>query len=177
MTGDQNVRMDSIFKKNSHKITGVSHGADSKCAGKFRPRRVQRCAKRTNQTLLGGHRRPQVDMSPLRVGSQTFELRSKFPSGPDFHGQLKPPLSSQKRRICTFRTPFDASRSKLSSALRISDVRHNGELLETFFENRVQMEIFDLNSNGRDWTIWGFKGISEPLISFPKCRFALFTLN
>ena len=37
VSGDQNVHMDSIFEKNYQKLTGVSHGANSKCAGKFRP--------------------------------------------------------------------------------------------------------------------------------------------
>ena len=53
VTGDQNVHMDSIFEKNYHKLTGVSHGANSKCAGKFRSWRVEKFAKRANSTVLG----------------------------------------------------------------------------------------------------------------------------
>ena len=55
VSGDQNVHMDSIFEKNYHKLTGVSHGANSKCAGKFRPWRVKNFAKRANLTLLDLH--------------------------------------------------------------------------------------------------------------------------
>jgi len=42
------------FSKNDYqKLTGVPHGADSKCAGKFRLRRIKKFAKRANPTLLG----------------------------------------------------------------------------------------------------------------------------
>ena len=85
-----------------------------------------------------------------------IRIEMKFPSGPNFYGNLKPPTSFQK----------------LSSAFRTSAVRHVGELIETFFKKSGPDWHFDLNSNGWDWTIWGFRAGIAHIV--PKVSFSTF---
>ena len=59
----------------------------------------------------------------------------------EHHCHLKPPMSVQKCRICTFCTPLNAPRSKVCSALRITALRQIDEVMETFLDNQVQMHI------------------------------------
>ena len=68
-----------------------------------------------------------------------FECLRSDPYG--LHGHLVPPMSAQKRRIRTFCKVFEAPRFKLSSALRISAVRYTSEVVGTFSENRVHLDI------------------------------------
>ena len=68
-----------------------------------------------------------------------FECLRSDPYG--LHCHLVPPMSAQKRRICTFCKVFEAPGSKLPNALRISAVRHTSEVVGTFSENRVHLDI------------------------------------
>ena len=85
-----------------------------------------------------------------------IRIEMKFPSGPNFYGNLKPPTSFQK----------------LSSAFRTSAVRHVGELIETFFKKSGPDWHFDLTLNGWDWSIWAFRAGIAHIV--PKVSFSTF---
>ena len=112
--------------------------------------------------------RPNLVQIDISISIRMFEIRSLRTSLP-----LSATMSAQKRRICTFCKVFEAPSFKLSSALRSSAVRHTSEVVGTFSENRVHLDILvsiwiaEIRPSGASLAL-------RKRVSSPKCRFCTF---